>query len=239
MLGTKIIKARPQSLRPALLCNRQLPLALRAPYFLPTSSKASPPASEPAAPLALLEAALLIADEPLSIKRLAVFLGFTGSAPVIQLIQELQNQLEKSQSSFQIEELAGGYQLLSRPEYHPWLLRLRQTANPIRLTLAARETLAIVAYRQPIMRAEIEGIRGVQCGEVLRQLMEKGFIRIVKRDESLGRPVLYGTTKKFLQIFGLKSLDELPLAEVLKLPSKNTKSSGEKTENSNHLTGEN
>jgi segregation and condensation protein B len=173
---------------------------------------------ETASPLALLEAALLVADEPLSLRKLAGFLGFATIAPVQRLVRELQELLDRTQSSFQVEELAGGYQLLSRSEFHPWLLRLRQTASPVRLSAASQETLAIVAYRQPIMRAEIESIRGVQCGELLRQLMEKGFIRIVKRDESLGRPVLYGTTKKFLQLFGLKSLDELPMAENLKPP---------------------
>jgi segregation and condensation protein B len=154
----------------------------------------------------------------LSLRRLAGFLGFTTIAPVQRLVRELQELLDRTQSSFQVEELAGGYQLLSKPEFHPWLLRLRQTASPIRLSAASQETLAIVAYRQPIMRAEIEAIRGVQCGEILRQLIEKGFIRIVKRDESLGRPVLYGTTKKFLQLFGLRNLDELPMAENLKPP---------------------
>ena len=90
--------------------------------------------------------------------------------------------------------------------------------DDLRLSAAARETLAIVAYRQPIMRAEVEAIRGVQCGEVLRQLMEKGLVRIAGRHDSLGRPVLYGTTKKFLLVFGLKSLKELPQAEQLRAP---------------------
>src|SRR5262249_41114239 len=112
-------------------------------------------------------------------------------------------------------ELAGGFQLLTRPEFHPWLVRLRRSGADLRLSGAARETLAIVAYRQPIMRADVEAIRGVQCSEVLRQLMERGLIRIAGRDASLGRPVLYGTTKKFLQVFGLKSLRDLPQADQL------------------------
>ena len=101
----------------------------------------------------------------------------------------------------------------------------------MRLTAAGRETLAIIAYRQPIMRADIEAIRGVQVSEVLRQLMEKGLVRIAGRHDSLGRPVLYGTTRKFLQSFGLKSLKELPLAEQLGLPKKmKDKEDGEKSE---------
>ena len=94
----------------------------------------------------------------------------------------------------------------------------------MRLTSAARETLAIIAYRQPIMRADIESIRGVHCGEVLRLLMEKGLVRIAGRHESLGRPVLYGTTKKFLQVFGLKNLKDLPQVEELKPPGTAEKS---------------
>src|SRR5204862_3139685 len=111
-----------------------------------------------------------------------------------------------------------GFQLLTRSEFHPWLARLRRSSNELRLTPAARETLAIVAYRQPIMRADIEAIRGVQCGEILRLLMEKGLVRIAGRHDSLGRPVLYGTTKKFLQVFGLRSLRDLPQSELLKPP---------------------
>ncbi|MFL5240586.1 MAG: SMC-Scp complex subunit ScpB [Gemmataceae bacterium] len=219
-LGTLSKRPKVQSLRPPLLVNHRLPLALQ-PHFIGIPGPAGVPREhEPAKPLAVLEAALLVADEPLSTRRLAGVTGLTNIAQVQRLVQELQELYEKNGSSFQVEELAGGYQLLSGPEYHPWLLRLRQTTNSIRLTSASQETLAIVAYRQPIMRADIEGIRGVQCGEVLRQLMEKGFVRIVRRDESLGRPVLYGTTKKFLQVFGLRSLDELPAAENLKPPPK-------------------
>ena len=125
------------------------------------------------------------------------------------MVRKLQGLYEKGGSAFALEELGGGFQLFSRSEFHPWLARLRHTHNDLRLSPAARETLAIVAYRQPIMRAVIEDIRGVQCSEVLRQLMEKGLVRIAGRDDSLGRPVLYATTKKFLQAFGLKSLDEL------------------------------
>ncbi len=116
-------------------------------------------------------------------------------------------------TAFQIEELAGGVQLLTRPQYHRWLTTLRRGSVEVRLTAPARETLAIVAYRQPIMRADVEAIRGVHCGDTLRLLMERGLVRIAGRDDSLGRPVLYGTTKKFLQLFGLRSLKELPQAE--------------------------
>src|SRR5439155_21671052 len=121
-------------------------------------------------------------------------------------------------AAFQVEELAGGFQLLTRAEYHRWLGGLRRAGAEVRLTGPARETLAIVAYRQPIMRADVEAIRGVHCGDTLRLLMERGLVRIAGRDDSLGRPVLYGTTKKFMQLFGLKSLKALPHAEQLVPP---------------------
>ncbi len=112
-------------------------------------------------------------------------------------------------------EVAGGFQLLSRPKFAPWLRRIHGQAE-VRLSAPAIETLAVVAYRQPILRADIEAIRGVQCGEILRQLMERDLVRIVGRSEDLGRPFLYGTTRQFLQVFGLRHLDELPRPELIR-----------------------
>lgn len=165
------------------------------------------------AKLALVEAALMAGDEPLPAKRLVLAAGLTDVAEARQLIERLSDLYDRDGTAFQVEEVAGGYQLLTRPEYHPWVSRLRRAGAEVRLTPAARETLAIVAYRQPINRAEVEKIRGVQCGEVLHQLMEKGLVRIAGREETLGRPVLYGTTRRFLRIYGLKSLKDLPAAE--------------------------
>jgi segregation and condensation protein B len=168
------------------------------------------------ADMANLEAVLLAADEPLPIRRLAQVAGIGDAASARRLVRKLQGLYARDGTAFQIEELAGGVQLLTRPEYHRWIAQLRRGQAEMRLTGAARETLAIVAYRQPIMRADIEGIRGVHCGETLRLLMEKGLVRIAGRDESLGRPVLYGTTKKFLQVFGLRSIKDLPKAAEFK-----------------------
>jgi segregation and condensation protein B len=139
----------------------------------------------------------------------------------------LQVLYEQDGTAFQVEELAGGFQLLTRPEYHPWLARWRRAGNEMRLSAAARETLAIVAYRQPITRADVEAIRGVQSADMLHQLMEKGLVRIAGRDESLGRPVLYATTRKFLQMFGLRSLRDLPQAQELAEPAKKRKKTTE------------
>ena len=165
--------------------------------------------------LALLEAVLLIADEPLPIRKLVQAAGLADTAAARRLLKRLQECYDQDGSAFELEELAGGFQLMTRQEYHRWLTTLRRSQQELRLTGPGRETLAIIAYRQPIMRADIEAIRGVHCGEVLRLLMEKGLVKIVGRDDSLGRPVVYGTTKKFLQVFGLKSLKELPNAEQL------------------------
>jgi segregation and condensation protein B len=162
--------------------------------------------------LALVEAALLAADEPLTTRKLAAIAGLTDGNQARRLVHKLHQLYEADGTAFQVEEVAGGFQLFTRPEYHRWLVRLKRGGPELRLTPTARETLAIVAYRQPITRADIEAIRGVHCGDTLRVLMEKGLVRIAGRDDSLGRPVLYATTKKFLQVFGLKSLKDLPTA---------------------------
>jgi segregation and condensation protein B len=199
--------------------NRRLPAVYR---LLPEGHREAAAQGELARDprLALVEAALFAADEPLTPRRLANAAGLTDGSEARRMVRKLQALYVKGDSAFQVEELAGGFQVLTRSEYHPWLLRLRRSGHDVRLSPAARETLAIVAYRQPIVRADIENIRGVQCSEVLRQLMEKGLIRIAGRHDSLGRPVLYGTTKKFLQLFGLKALRDLPQAEQFRAPEK-------------------
>jgi len=166
--------------------------------------------------LARLEAVLLIADEPLTARRLADAAGLTDAAEARRLIDRLHDYYEADGSAFQIEEIAGGFQLLTQAAYHPWLARLKRTGHELRLTPTAMETLAVIAYKQPVMRAEVETIRGVACGEVIRQLMEKGMVRISGRHDSLGRPQLYATTKKFLQAFGLNSLKDLPEVDALR-----------------------
>jgi len=189
--------------------NHRLPLIYRWPHDESLEPIATGPLGRDAR-LALVEAALVAADEPLTTRRLAVVVGLEDATEARRLVRKLQSLYEQEGSAFQVEELAGGFQLLTRPQYHPWLTRLRRTGLDLKLSSAARETLAIVAYRQPIMRADIEAVRGVQCGDILRMLMEKGLVRIVGRHDSLGRPVLYGTTKKFLRLFGLRSLKDLP-----------------------------
>ena len=200
-------------------CNRRLPAIYRL-NLDPADNKSAQGELARDARLALVEAALLVADEPLTPKRLAAAAGLKDGTEARKMVQRLLDLYDRDGTAFQVEELAGGFQLLTRPEFHPWLARLRRTGNDLRLSGAAKETLAIVAYKQPVTRADLESIRGVQSGELLRLLMEKGLVRIAGRDDSLGRPVLYGTTKKFLQVFGLKSLRDLPLVDTLRPPDK-------------------
>lgn len=135
------------------------------------------------------------------------------------LVRRLNDWYDATNSAFRAEEIAGGYQLLSRPQFAGWLRRGGTAPGEVRLSAPALETLAVVAYRQPVMRAEIEAIRGVDCGEILRQLMERGLVRTAGRAHELGRPYLYATTRRFLQVFGLRHLDDLPRAEQLRAPA--------------------
>ena len=160
--------------------------------------------------LAALEAILFFADEPLNVKRLASVLRLADGTEARRHVRRLQSLYEKEDAAFEIVEVAGGFQLLTRPIFYRWLARMPIPGSELKLSGAALETLTIVGYRQPIMRADVEAIRGVQCGDILRQLMERGLVRITGRHDSLGRPVLYGTTRRFLQLFGLKNLRDLP-----------------------------
>jgi segregation and condensation protein B len=196
--------------------NAILPPALRFRVEPAEAPALDPHARDPK--LARLEAALLIADEPLPARRLADVAGLADAAEARSLVERLTALYEADGTAYQVEELAGGYQLLTRPRYHPWLSRLKRTGNELRLTPAALETLGVVAYKQPITRAGVETIRGVACAEMIRHLMEKGLVRVTGRHDSLGRPQLYGTTKRFLQVFGLNTLKDLPEVEALKNP---------------------
>lgn len=157
-----------------------------------------------------LEAILILAREPLPTRKLAQLAGLADGTEARTLVRTLNRQFDAKGYAFRVEEVAGGWQMLSRAEFAPWLRRLQPMPVEVRLSPPALETLAVVAYRQPALRAQIEAIRGVQCGEILRQLIERDLVRIVGRSEDLGRPLLYGTTRLFLQVFGLRHLDELP-----------------------------
>jgi segregation and condensation protein B len=166
--------------------------------------------------LARIEAVLFLAREPLSSRKIAQMVNLADGTEARTLVRRLNRMLDESASAFRVEEVAGGFQLMTRPMFGPWLRRLLQTPVKTRLGAPALETLAVVAYRQPVLRAEVEAIRGVQSGDILRQLMERDLVRISGRALELGRPLTYGTTKRFLQVFGLRHLNELPRAEILR-----------------------
>lgn len=166
--------------------------------------------------LTRLEAVLFLADQPLASRKLAQLAGLTDGTKARTLVRTLNRLYDAEGSAFRVEEVAGGFQLMSRSKFAPWLRRLHNGPIEIRLSAPAMETLAVVAYRQPVLRADVEAIRGVQCGEILRQLIERDLVRIAGRSEELGRPFLYGTTREFLQVFGLRHLDELPRGALLR-----------------------
>jgi segregation and condensation protein B len=163
------------------------------------------------------EAVLFATDEPISAERLAKIIE-TGVKQVKEHIKNLNDKYQANNNAFRIEQIAGGYQMMTLGLYNHWLKKLLRARDDGKLSPAALETLAIIAYKQPIIRADIESIRGVAAGEVLRSLMYKGLVKIVGRAEVLGRPMLYGTTKKFLEVFGLNALKDLPKIEELKKP---------------------
>ncbi|NOZ24514.1 MAG: SMC-Scp complex subunit ScpB [Nitrospirae bacterium] len=157
---------------------------------------------------ALLESILFISGSPMSLKDLKRVTELP-SGEIGFLINELMAEYRARKGGIMLVEVAGGYQMVSNPEYAPWIRKLRSAA-PQKLSLAALETLSIVAYRQPITKAELEQLRGVNSDGVIKSLLEKRFIRIVGKKEVPGRPLIYGTTREFLQFFGLKDLSELP-----------------------------
>lgn len=166
-----------------------------------------------------LEATLFLTREPLPSRRLAQYANLADATEARTLIARLNELYDESGRAFRVEEVAGGYQLLTRPKFATWLRRLGHVPAEVRLSAPGLETLAVIAYRQPVLRAEIEAVRGVNCGEILRLLMDRDLVRISGRSEELGRPYLYSTTKRFLQVFGLVDLEDLPRAETLRRPA--------------------
>lgn len=156
-----------------------------------------------------VEAILFSSSEPLTASKLGSVLDGSDGHKVRAAIKELNEEYERAGRAFRIDEIAGGFQMLTRPEYAEFVDRFHTVVRKSKLTQAALETLALIAHRQPITRAEIEAIRGVQCGEVLRSLTEKRLVRIAGRKDVPGRPLLYTTTRDFLGHFGLNSVDDL------------------------------
>jgi segregation and condensation protein B len=164
----------------------------------------------------ILEALLFVIGQPLSLKRMTEVVPDLEGARIRALLQTLNGEYLSAGRAFHVQEVAGGYQLVTDQQLAPWVKRALQAPKPDAVSAAALETLAIVAYRQPITKAEIEAIRGVDVSASLDTLIERRFVRIAGRKESAGRPFLYGTTTEFLRHFGLKSLEALP---TIKFPS--------------------
>ena len=163
----------------------------------------------------IIEALLFASDKPLTILDIQSALPEEDSTRISEAIKELQEEYGSMARSFLLKEVAGGYQFRTQSHYAPYILQMLKT-SPARLSRAALETLAIVAYKQPVLRQEIERLRGVDVGGILRTLLEKGVLRIVGRKNLPGRPLLYGTTKKFLEVFDLKNLQSLPKLKEIK-----------------------
>jgi segregation and condensation protein B len=159
---------------------------------------------------AILEAVLFVSSDPVPIARLLSILGAVKKADVEQALTGLKQDLEHDGRGVQLVQVAGGYRLMTKPDYAPWVKKLEKAKTMQKLSRSALESLAIIAYKQPLVRSEIEQIRGVETSGVLRTLLERKLVRIVGRKEVPGRPIMYGTTKFFLEHFGLQDLSQLP-----------------------------
>jgi segregation and condensation protein B len=163
----------------------------------------------------IVEALLFASDKPLAIKEIHAVLPEVKSSEIAGALRVLKYEYEATGRSFALHEVGGGFQFRSRPEYGSYILKMLQ-ASPARLSRATMETLAIVAYKQPVLRQEIERLRGVDVGGVLKTLLEKGLVKIMGRKNLPGRPLVYGTTRKFLEVFDLKDIESLPKIKELK-----------------------
>ena len=177
----------------------------------------------------IVEALLFSSEKPLNAKDIHAVMPEIAMPDISSALKVLKYEFEAFGRSFYLREISGGYQFRSRSDYSPYILKMLQ-ASPTRLSRATMETLAIVAYKQPVLRQEVERIRGVDVGGVLKTLLEKGLIRIMGRKNLPGRPLVYGTTKKFLEVFDLKDLESLPKLkeiEALGIEEETEKAGGE------------
>ena len=178
----------------------------------PTETKFDP---SPQAKRQRLEAVLFLARKPLTTRRISQLAILEDGTEARVMIKSLNEHYDQAGRSFHIKRVAGGFQLLTRPQFFDWINRIKKAPPMIRLSKSAQETLTVIAYRQPIIKADIETVRGISCGEMLRQLLEKGLVKIAGRSEDLGRPFLYATTRQFLTEFGFGNIEQLPEYENL------------------------
>lgn len=164
---------------------------------------------------AIVEGLLFASDTPLTTDKIKSVLEVADRKAIREVLTSLTQEYESAKRGFFLSEVAGGFQLRTRPEYRQWIRRLKET-RPARLSRAGMETLAIIAYKQPVLRSDVEYLRGVDCGGTLRTLLERRLIRVLGRKDLPGRPMIYGTTKQFLELFDLKDLNGLPTLKDLK-----------------------
>ncbi|MBU0986786.1 MAG: SMC-Scp complex subunit ScpB [Proteobacteria bacterium] len=162
----------------------------------------------------IIESLLFVAESPLTLDRIKTVLPQADIQQISDALFQLSQEYETRKGGFFLREVAGGYQIRTRPEYRDWIKRFIQPTPP-RLSKAALETLAIIAYKQPIIRSDIEHIRGVDCGGILRTLLERKLIRVLGRKQIPGRPLIYATTRQFLEVFDLKDLKDLPTPDEI------------------------
>ncbi len=165
--------------------------------------------------IAIIEAIVFASEVPLTVERMAEIMPDTEKREITALLENLAREYTLRGGGFCLMEVAGGFQFRTRQDLAPWIRKLK-AARPAMLSPAALETLAVVAYRQPLVKSEIDRIRGVDAGGTLKGLLEKKLVRIVGRKDVPGKPIIYGTTKKFLEVFNLKDLSELPTLRELK-----------------------
>jgi len=185
----------------------------------------------------IIETLLFITDEPLSAQRIAKICEIDDVEYIKSKLEELKHEYDLNSKALSIVQVAGGWQMATRPEYGIWVRKLYQTRLTLRLSNAALEVLAIVAFRQPVTKAEIEAIRGVDSSGPLDTLLERKLITSIGRKETLGRPIIYGTTEEFLKQFGLNSLEDLPKLETI-IPPEIIKEVEEKIANSQKVSNE-
>ena len=165
--------------------------------------------------IAVIEALLFASETPLTAERMAEILSDTEKKEIVSFLEGLMREYEARGGGICLQEVAGGFQFRTRTDLAPWIRKLK-AGRPAMLSPAAMETLAVVAYRQPLVKSEIDRIRGVDTSGALKGLLEKKIVRIVGRKDVPGKPIIYGTTRKFLEIFNLKDLSELPTLRELK-----------------------
>ena len=203
--------------------NLQPNLETQTPAEQNTPEQNAPAQTQPEQTTALLESGeikqiienlLFITDRPLKPSRIAEVVEHISSKRVLEIIQELAREYIESGRAIRILEIGGGYQMCTKPEYGRWVRRLYNEKMTTRLSNAALETLAIIAYKQPVTRAEMEMIRGVDVAAPLEKLLERGLVRVLGKRDTIGHPMVYGTTDEFLRLFGLNKISELPDLQV-------------------------